>query len=63
MCNCLRCDKFCNKIFKCGSRCDFYCCCSLCGEVCICVVCEKNGVDVIIEIFLGGEDEEDVLFV
>ena len=64
LCNRPRCDKPCKKILKCGSRRYPHPCRGLCGEVCICVVCEKNdGTDAITEIFLGGEDEEDALFI
>lgn len=64
LCNRPRCDKPCKKILKCGSRRYPHPCRGLCGEVCICAVCEKNdGTDAITEIFLGGEDEEDALFI
>ena len=64
LCNRPRCDKPCKKILKCGSRRYPRPCRRLCGEVCICAVCEKNdGTDAITEIFLGGEDEEDALFI
>ena len=64
LCNRPRCDKPCKKILKCGSRRYPHPCPGLCGEVCICAVCEKNdGTDAITEIFLGGEGEEDALFI
>ena len=64
LCNRPRCDKPCKKILKCGSRRYPHPCRGLCGEVCICAVCEKNdGTDALTEIFLGGEDEEDALFI
>ncbi|KAK2554522.1 NFX1-type zinc finger-containing protein 1 [Acropora cervicornis] len=63
LCNRPRCDEPCSKILRCGSRRDPHPCRGLCGEDCICAECEKNGEDAITEIFLGGEDEEDALFI
>ena len=63
-CNRRRCNKPCNKPLKCGRKPDSHRCRGLCGEVCICAVCEKNDDrDAITEIFLGGEEDEDALFI
>lgn len=61
LCDRLRCNELCNRNMVCGRCC--YICCGLCGELCICVFCDKNDGCLIIEIFFGGEDENDMLFV
>ena len=64
LCDRLRCDEPCKRILKCGKKNDPHRCRGLCGEPCICAVCEKNdGGDPITEIFLGGEDDEDAVFI
>lgn len=64
LCDRPRCNKPCNKSLTCGRKQDPHRCRGLCGEPCICAVCEKNdGTDPITEIFLGGEDDEDALFI
>ena len=51
------CNKPCKKILKCDHR-----CIGLCGERCPrrCRICNK---DEVCEIFFGGEDEEDALYI
>ena len=63
LCSRPRCDKPCKKKLICGTKRDPHICRGLCGEFCICAFCEKNGEDPITEIFLGGEDEDDALFI
>ena len=64
LCNRPRCDKPCQRNLNCGRKNNPHRCRGLCGEPCICALCEKNdGTDAITETFLGGEDEEDALFI
>ena len=64
LCNRRRCDKPCQRNLNCGRKNNPHRCRGLCGEPCICALCEKNdGTDAITETFLGGEDEEDALFI
>ena len=59
-----RCNEPCRKIPECGIRNKAHRCRSLCGEPCICALCNKNdSTDLITDTFLGGEDEEDALFI
>ena len=59
-----RCNEPCMKIPECGIRNKAHRCRGLCGEPCICALCDKNdGTDLITDTFLGGEDEEDALFI
>ena len=59
-----RCNEPCRKIPECGIRNKAHRCRGLCGEPCICALCDKNdGTDLITDTFLGGEDEEDALFI
>ena len=64
LCDRPRCNEPCKKILKCGRKGSPHRCRGLCGEPCICAVCEKNdGGDAITEIFLGGEEDEDAMFI
>ena len=64
LCNRPRCDKPCQRNLNCGTKNNPHRCRGLCGELCICALCEKNGgTDAITETFLGGEDEEDAVFI
>ena len=64
LCNRPRCDEPCKRILRCGRKNYPHHCRGLCREPCICAVCEKNDDrDPITEIFLGGEDEEDAVFI
>ena len=59
-----RCNEPCRKIPECGIRNEAHRCRGLCGEPCICALCDKNdSTDLITDTFLGGEDEEDALFI
>ena len=59
-----RCNEPCRKIPECGIRNKAHRCRGLCGEPCICALCDKNdSTDLITDTFLGGEDEEDALFI
>ena len=59
-----RCNEPCRKILKCGIRNKAHRCRGLCGEPCICALCNKNDVThPISEIFFGGEDKEDAMFI
>ena len=62
LCDRPRCNEPCTKMLQCGRK--RHRCRGLCGEPCICAVCEKNdGRDAITEFFLGGEEDEDTLFI
>ena len=64
LCDRPRCDEPCKRILTCGKKPNFHRCRGLCGEPCICAVCEKNdGRDAITEISLGGEEDEDAVFI
>ena len=57
-----RCNEPCQKILKCGHICRGL----MCEEdhKCICAVCTKNeGIGPITNLFLGGEEDEDALFI
>ena len=64
LCDRPRCNEPCRKIPECGIRNEAHRCRGLCGEPCICALCDKNdSTDLITDTFLGGEDEEDALFI
>ena len=62
LCNRPRCNEPCGKTPPCGNV--KHVCRGLCEEPCICVACDKNDCkDPITEVFFGGEDKEDALFI
>lgn len=62
ICDRPRCNEPCKKILECCHVCRGLMCEK--NHECICVVCTKNDAsDPITKIFLGGEDDEDALFI
>ena len=62
LCSRPRCNEPCGKTPPCGNV--KHVCRGLCEEPCICVACDRNDCkDPITELFFGGEDEEDALFI